>query len=148
MQHKSLAPSQKLGTGLADIHLIGQITGAVGLGHHPLYCTWQLVYDSHLWAVTNGLTVGRTHASSPELPEDGGLSGVVWDTPLDLALTTSSIQHWPSIIFKLFQRDVWLGRWATFGTVTQTGNIVNTIVWYPTHAGDNHFDATHTPGRS
>jgi hypothetical protein len=54
---------------------------------------------------------GRTHASSPLPPEDGGLSGVVWEAPLDMALTTSSSQHWPAIVFKLFHRSVWLGRW-------------------------------------
>jgi hypothetical protein len=53
---------------------------------------------------------GRTHASSPLLPEDGGLSGVVWEAPLDIALTTSSSQHWPAIVFKLFHRSIWLGR--------------------------------------
>jgi hypothetical protein len=53
---------------------------------------------------------GRTHASSALLSEDGSLSGVVWECPLDLLLTTSSMQHWPSIVFKLFHRSVWLGR--------------------------------------
>jgi hypothetical protein len=46
-------------SGTADIHLIGEITGAVGFGAEPLYCTWQLVYDEQLWAVTKGLTKVR-----------------------------------------------------------------------------------------
>ncbi|WIA11391.1 hypothetical protein OEZ85_011509 [Tetradesmus obliquus] len=96
--------------GTADIHVIGEITGAVGFGAEPLYCTWQLVHDEQLWAVTKGLAKGRTHASSPLLPEDGGLSGVVWEAPLDIALTTTSSQHWPAIVFKLFHRSIWLGR--------------------------------------
>jgi hypothetical protein len=41
--------------GTADIHIIGEVTGAVGFGAEPLYCTWQLVYDAQLWAVTKGL---------------------------------------------------------------------------------------------
>jgi hypothetical protein len=55
---------------------------------------------------------GRTHASSALLSEDGSLSGVVWECPLDMLLTTSSMQQWPSIVFKLFHRSVWLGRCA------------------------------------
>lgn len=130
--------------GTAHVHLIGEITGAVGLGLGPLYATWQLVYDAQLWSVAGGqdkvcqggaaslvchsrlphynrlseplcavLCVrlqGRTHASSPQLSEDGGLSGVMWECPLDILLTTSSWQHWPSIVFKLFHRSIWLGR--------------------------------------
>jgi hypothetical protein len=54
---------------------------------------------------------GRTHASSPVLSEDGSvLSGVVWESPLDILLATSSVQHWPRIVFKLFHRSIWLGR--------------------------------------
>jgi hypothetical protein len=53
---------------------------------------------------------GRTHASSPQLSEDGSLSGVVWECPMDILLITSSRQHWPSIVFKLFHRSIWLGR--------------------------------------
>lgn len=46
-------------------------------------------------------------------PEDGILSGIVWETPLDFMLTTTSIQHWPQIVFKLFHRSIWLGRYAS-----------------------------------
>jgi hypothetical protein len=40
--------------GTAHVHLIGEITGAVGLGLGPLYCTWQLVYDARLWSIAPG----------------------------------------------------------------------------------------------
>lgn len=39
------------------------------------------------------------------------MAGVVWECPMDVLLTTSSMQHWPSIVFKLFHRSIWLGRW-------------------------------------
>jgi hypothetical protein len=55
---------------------------------------------------------GRTHASSPLAAEDGSLGGVVWETPLDVLLATSSAQHWPAIVFKLFSRSIWLGRYS------------------------------------
>lgn len=38
------------------------------------------------------------------------MSGVVWECPVDVLLTTTSMQHWPSIVFKLFHRSIWLGR--------------------------------------
>jgi hypothetical protein len=53
---------------------------------------------------------GCTHPSSPALPEDGLLSGVVWEAPIDICLSTSSMRHWPVLVFKLFHRSVWLGR--------------------------------------
>lgn len=53
---------------------------------------------------------GRTHASGPLLSEDGSMSGVVWEYPLDILLATSTMQQWPSIVFKLFHRSIWLGR--------------------------------------
>lgn len=48
--------------GTAHVHLIGEITGAVGLGPGPLYCTWQLVYDTRLWSITGGLDKVRGDA--------------------------------------------------------------------------------------
>lgn len=47
-----LQPQPQPGT--AHMHLIGEVTGALGLGSEPLYCTWQLVYDTELWSVLRG----------------------------------------------------------------------------------------------
>lgn len=45
---------RKHSKGTADVHLIGEVTGAIGFGPEPLYCTWQLVYDAQLWSVALG----------------------------------------------------------------------------------------------
>ncbi len=60
---------------------------------------------------------GRTHVSSPHLPEDGT---TVWEHPLDLWLTTHSIQRWPSILIKVYHRSVWIGRdeFVAYGLVS------------------------------
>jgi hypothetical protein len=48
--------------GTAHVHLIGETTGAVGLGLGPLYCTWQLVYDTLLWSIAAGQDKVRLYA--------------------------------------------------------------------------------------
>jgi hypothetical protein len=40
--------------GIAHVHLIGEVTGARGLGPDALYCTWQLVFNTQLWSVLAG----------------------------------------------------------------------------------------------
>jgi len=49
-----------LAQGTADVHLIGEITGAVGFtGGEALYCTWQIVHDQSQWTIRQGASKVR-----------------------------------------------------------------------------------------
>lgn len=138
--------------GTAEVHLCGELAGALGFGSDALHCAWQLVLaDARAWRVERGCAQvgsglrqqqcassccrgdaaclnsllctevadaaaaaaavqGRTHVSSPQLAEDGAcLTGVVWETPLALSLSTSSTRRWPALLLKVFRRT-WFGR--------------------------------------
>jgi hypothetical protein len=68
---------------------MGEIQGAQGFGRRTLYCRWQLLHDGAAWALVNGRAEGCTQVSGPEQPED---RLTVWAHPLDLQLSTHSIQ--------------------------------------------------------
>lgn len=50
--------------GKAELHLIGEISGASGFDQEALYCKWQLVYEpSKTWQVLRGLEKVRGRGS-------------------------------------------------------------------------------------
>jgi hypothetical protein len=52
------------------------------------------------WSHLAGDQYGQTHTVYP-LEEDGDQAFAVWNHPLDVHLTCSSIQGWPRLIFQV-----------------------------------------------
>lgn len=52
------------------------------------------------WSHLAGEQYGQTHTVYP-LPEDGDQALAVWNHPLDVHLTSASIQGWPRLIFQV-----------------------------------------------
>lgn len=76
--------------GTAHVHLIGEITGAVGLGPGPLYCTWQLVYDTRLWSIAGGLDKVSSNYGGTQAFRAVEFVLVMW--PIMLAITSVAAQ--------------------------------------------------------
>lgn len=89
LQLQSQLEQRKAQARQAQVHFIGEITGASGFKHRSLYCRWRLLADNPGWALVKGRHAGCTQVSGPELPEDGM---TVWEHPLDIQLSTHSIQ--------------------------------------------------------
>lgn len=52
-----------------------------------------------MWKLLSGRDSGVTHVSSTAHPDLDSL--VLWEHPLDLWMSTPSIQQWPSLVFKV-----------------------------------------------
>ncbi|GFR50754.1 hypothetical protein Agub_g13021 [Astrephomene gubernaculifera] len=95
-------------SGLADVHVVGEIVGASGFSAPMLFCRWQLLYEpGKSWRVQRGLQQGATHACCSGVPEE---DLVVWEHPLDLHLQTQSLQGWPALLLMVYARDEGSGR--------------------------------------
>ena len=66
------------------------------------------------WSHLAGEQYGQTHTVYT-LPEDGEGAMATWNHPLDIHLTTTSIQGWPRILVQVRKRETRLARDATLG---------------------------------
>lgn len=57
------------------------------------------MHDPAMWRLERGRAAGVTQAAAPESCDLGCTA--LWEHPLDLWLSTQSIQHWPSLVIKV-----------------------------------------------
>jgi B9 domain-containing protein 2 len=83
---------------MAELHIVGEISGGRGFGGHSFFCTYEIVAGTQ-WAVISGATSGTSHvmANSHE--------GIVWSFPLDCHFAFQSAQGWPRISLQIWSVD-------------------------------------------
>ena len=84
---------------MAELHVIGEITGASEFPSHNLYCKWS-VHVEGSWSILAGLRQGQTQVDNPE-NEDFA----VWSHPIDLHFTTKGLKGWPKLHFEVWHQD-------------------------------------------
>jgi B9 domain-containing protein 2 len=107
---------------MPQVNVIGSISGASHLpsGAQSAYCRWQLVAGPS-WTVLEGLGSGQTQNALVDRTLGGaGLifsptgeavdaswrsASVVWEHPLDLFLSTTSLTGWPQLQVAVWQQD-------------------------------------------
>ncbi|XP_076058537.1 B9 domain-containing protein 2-like [Oratosquilla oratoria] len=85
---------------MAEVHIIGQITGATGFQVSGLFCKWSLQLGVG-WRVVEGVTEGQTQVDCPVIDSEQ----TSWCHPVDIHLATRGIQGWPRIILQVFRQD-------------------------------------------
>ncbi|XP_050699789.1 B9 domain-containing protein 2-like [Eriocheir sinensis] len=84
---------------MAEVHVIGQVTGARGFPDASLLCKWTLQLGGG-WRLVEGQGEGQTQADWSEVEED-----VTWCHPLDIHLSTRGIQGWPRLLLQVYRQD-------------------------------------------
>jgi len=84
---------------MAELHVIGEISGGSGFPSHNLYCKWS-VHVEGSWSILAGLREGQTQVDNPE-NEDFA----VWSHPVDLHFTTKGLKGWPKLHFEVWHQD-------------------------------------------
>ncbi|KAG9389589.1 B9 domain [Carpediemonas membranifera] len=84
---------------MAELFLIGQLKGGIGFSQPELSCKYSLVLGE-AWKVVDGETEANTQV-------DEGLPGEMctWSCPIDVHLTTESVNDWPKLVFEVWSRD-------------------------------------------
>ncbi|PSN38465.1 B9 domain-containing protein 2 [Blattella germanica] len=71
---------------MAEVHIIGQITGASDFPNQSLFCKWG-IHAGGGWKVISGLKEGQTHVDNPEYDNI-----TYWCHPIDIHFATKGIQ--------------------------------------------------------
>lgn len=74
---------------MAELHIVGQITGATGFEDRGVFCKWGVV-AGRMWELLEGLDRGQTHV---DFAKDGDMA--VWAHPLDIhfAVKVRTVVH-------------------------------------------------------
>ncbi|CAM9485210.1 unnamed protein product, partial [Scytosiphon promiscuus] len=75
------------------VHVIGEISGALGFPGTRLYASYKIVYDAQHWHLMQGAEKGYT-----QVDEASGESSAVWNHPIDVHFGTDSLAGWPRIL--------------------------------------------------
>ncbi|CAI5448156.1 unnamed protein product [Caenorhabditis angaria] len=84
---------------MAEVFISGSIESADGFGDNQLSIRWQISHGGG-WKVMNGESEGQTQTDCPSIFEQAYLSH-----PLDLHLSTNTIQGWPKILIQVWHHD-------------------------------------------
>ncbi|XP_066256462.1 B9 domain-containing protein 2 [Euwallacea similis] len=93
---------------MAEVHILGQVSGAKEFPKQELFCKWYLQVGNN-WKTIEGKREGQTQVSCSQF------SNIChWSYPIDLHLATAGIPGWPKIYIEVYHLD-WLGRAHLFG---------------------------------
>ncbi|XP_029637783.1 B9 domain-containing protein 2 isoform X1 [Octopus sinensis] len=84
---------------MAEVHVIGQISGAYGFPSSRLFCKFG-IQSGNAWKVLSGLTEGQTQVDNCQNEE-----AAYWSYPLDIHFTTKGLQGWPKIYLQVWCQD-------------------------------------------
>mmetsp|Transcript_22762 Transcript_22762/g.70488 ORF Transcript_22762/g.70488 Transcript_22762/m.70488 type:complete len:123 (-) Transcript_22762:499-867(-) len=86
---------------MPEVYIIGEVQGAAGFGRDGLHCDWKVLYDEDFWTATQGLTHGGTHVDASD-----NFGSAVWNHPIDVAFSCSSLTGWPRLQFEVWYQDM------------------------------------------
>ncbi|XP_027204296.1 B9 domain-containing protein 2 [Dermatophagoides pteronyssinus] len=88
---------------MAEVFLIGQITGGENFNENSLFCKWKLIIGSG-WKILEGIAEGQTQIDCST--SSSSLNNFVcWSHPIDLHLVTKGIQGWPKLLIEVWHRN-------------------------------------------
>jgi B9 domain-containing protein 2 len=83
---------------MAEVHVIGQIESAHSFPDNRLFCRWML-HLSGGWRLVEGEQEGQTQTDLPIIEK------AYFAHPIDIHLTTQTIQGWPKIHLEIWHHD-------------------------------------------
>ncbi|XP_037959524.1 B9 domain-containing protein 2 [Teleopsis dalmanni] len=90
---------------MAELHIIGEISKAIDFVEPHIYCKWSLQSGS-AWKLIQGDTEGQTVIGTNRLYQTSDFT-----QPLDIHLTTASLQGWPKLHVEIYAVNVLNKSW-------------------------------------
>lgn len=84
---------------MAEMHVIGQLSGASEFPDHRLFCKWG-VHAGGAWKLLAGNKEGQTQVDNPQNEEFAA-----WCHPVDLHYATKGLQGWPRLHVQVWHQD-------------------------------------------
>ncbi|EFC48927.1 hypothetical protein NAEGRDRAFT_30379 [Naegleria gruberi] len=85
---------------MAELHLIGEITGATGYREDNLFCSFHVEKGSH-WTHVSGLEKGQTQVNK----RHGEDMVNIFAHPIDIHYSTPTVVGWPKIVIQVWYND-------------------------------------------
>ncbi|CAM9611783.1 unnamed protein product, partial [Ectocarpus sp. 12 AP-2014] len=82
------------------VHVIGDITGALGFPGSRLYARFKIICNTQHWHVMQGAEEGYT-----QVDEATGEGSAVWNHPIDVHFGTDSLSGWPRVLVEVWSVD-------------------------------------------
>uniref|UniRef100_UPI00358EB9F6 B9 domain-containing protein 2-like isoform X2 n=1 Tax=Myxine glutinosa TaxID=7769 RepID=UPI00358EB9F6 len=95
-------------SGMAELHIIGQLVSASGFPKHSLFCKWG-IHAGRAWKLIEGLHEGQTQVDNPHTGDVAYLCH-----PIDVHYATKGLQGWPKLHLQVWHLDNF-GRSDLFG---------------------------------
>ena len=83
-----------------QVHMIGEIKGAVGFEHNRLFCKYEVRCGTN-WTQLAGKEQGETYEEIRDEIDEGA----IWDHPFDLHFKCNAVRGWPKIYVEVWQAD-------------------------------------------
>uniref|UniRef100_A0A0N4ZKS2 B9 domain-containing protein 2 n=1 Tax=Parastrongyloides trichosuri TaxID=131310 RepID=A0A0N4ZKS2_PARTI len=114
---------------MAEIHVIGQILEADGFNETSLFCKWYMKIGGG-WELIEGETTGQTQTDTSTI------SKTYFCHPIDVHLSTKTIQNWPKIHLEVWHMDSYnrqeiRGYGTTFIPSTPGSHLIEVSIWKP-----------------
>ena len=88
---------------MAELHVVGEISGGRGFAASNLFCKWGL-YAGTNFDLLEGNNDGQTHVDNCRSDEDS-----TWSHPIDVHYSLKGLSGWPKIFLQVWSQDE-LGR--------------------------------------
>ncbi|CAM9840668.1 unnamed protein product [Ascophyllum nodosum] len=85
---------------MPQVHVIGEVVGALGFPKNRLYGRYKLLCNAEHWHVMRGADESYTH-----LDETSGPGTAVWNHPIDVHFGTDSLSGWPRMLVEVWSVD-------------------------------------------
>uniref|UniRef100_A0AC35U5U1 B9 domain-containing protein 2 n=1 Tax=Rhabditophanes sp. KR3021 TaxID=114890 RepID=A0AC35U5U1_9BILA len=114
---------------MAELHIIGQIESAEGFDLTSLFCKYVIKIGGG-WKILEGERDGQTQTDTSQLAKS------YFCHPIDIHLSTKTIQNWPKIHFELWHLDSYdrqevAGYGTTFIPSTPGYHKLQCHIWRP-----------------
>lgn len=84
----------------AELHIVGEISGAANFSGDSFFCTYEVVVGSQ-WTHVEGGTKGTTHVM------ENSHDGIAWSHPIDIHYWLRSVQGWPKLALQVWSVDAY-----------------------------------------
>mmetsp|Transcript_31948 Transcript_31948/g.42173 ORF Transcript_31948/g.42173 Transcript_31948/m.42173 type:complete len:180 (-) Transcript_31948:243-782(-) len=110
---------------MPEVYILGEVKGARDLPFSKAYLHWKVVMNENNWSTLAGHTEGHT-----QIDATSEVGMTVWNHPIDMHFSTTSIEGWPKLILEVWRLDAFdRHEIAGYGTC-----------FLPTVSGDHYLE--------
>ena len=124
---------------MPEVHIVGELVGATDFAYSNLFCKFELHAGAGVsnpagaWTRLDGVASGQTQQS---LAEGFNKEFVVWNHPIDVHYSTTTLGGWPVIVVQVWHEDSYgrleLSGYGVTHVPSEVGeHVIECVLWRP-----------------